>query len=180
MNAKTLLIIGALVAVAYGGWRMYAKGLQGKTTDQLFEMVAQGGAGGSAAKQEILIRAGSGRATGEDFRPRITHASKSVREVACEGCGKVKDFKAVKPLIEALKDDQVEVRIAAAGAFETIRVKEAVEHLLALLDDPSDAVRISASSALRSITGMGYSNKEKDKWRAWWTDNKNTFRVKEN
>lgn len=58
---------------------------------------------------------------------------------------------AVTPLIEALKDENPQVRSFAALALGEIRDKKAVEPLLEILDDPSPEVRMNAAYSLGEI-----------------------------
>lgn len=58
---------------------------------------------------------------------------------------------AVSPLIEALKDENPQVRSFAALALGEIRDTKAVEPLIEILDDPSPEVRMNAAYSLGQI-----------------------------
>lgn len=58
---------------------------------------------------------------------------------------------AIEPLIEALKSDDLTVRLIAASALGDIKDKSAVEPLIVLLKDKYAPVRFSAASALGKI-----------------------------
>ncbi|NUN49712.1 MAG: HEAT repeat domain-containing protein [Candidatus Brocadiae bacterium] len=180
-NGVKVGIVLALGGLGYGAWKLYVNKLGSKSESELFEMVAAGGARGSAGESELTLRASSGKTAVGVFRGRLTDPSPAVRILACRILGSQKDKDAAKGLLALLQDpkEDAEVKEAVCGAFVKIRVKEAVPPLLAHLDYTSETVRVAASEALRSITGQAYSNKEPDKWREWWESNKATFVVKE-
>ncbi|MEK7467235.1 MAG: HEAT repeat domain-containing protein [Planctomycetota bacterium] len=178
-NQKRFLIVLVIAAIAGGGYYFYSKGLKAKTDAQLFEMVAGGGSTASMAEAEISLRARG--STGADiFRAHLKDESPASRKAAIGALAIKKDKGSADALIALLNNpkEDAEVKAAACTAFVDIRVKEAVPVLMQMLEVKSEAVRIAASSALRSITGQSYSNKETDKWKIWWQDNSKTFEVK--
>ena len=74
-----------------------------------------------------------------------------VRKNAAEALGKIKDPRAVEPLIEALKDKDFRVRWNAAEALGEIGDPKAVKPLIAALKDENSGVRSSAAFALGEI-----------------------------
>jgi len=74
-----------------------------------------------------------------------------VRHYTAEALIKIKDAKAVEPLIQALKDEDYFVREAAARALGEIKDKRAVEPLLEALGDEWWNVRLDAAMALGKI-----------------------------
>jgi HEAT repeat protein len=69
-----------------------------------------------------------------------------VRQAAAEALGKIKDRRAVEPLIAALKDESFSVRQAAAEALGKIKDPRAVEPLSAALKDARNGdVRLAAA-----------------------------------
>jgi len=74
-----------------------------------------------------------------------------VRKNAAEALGKIKDPRAVEPLIEALKDKDFRVRWNAAEALGEIGDPKAVKPLIAALKDKDSTVRLYAAEALGKI-----------------------------
>ena len=73
-----------------------------------------------------------------------------VRSAAAKALGRTGDPSALGPLVDALKDADVEVRTNVTEALGRIGAN-AVEPLIATLEDPDDHVRIGAATALRQI-----------------------------
>ena len=61
------------------------------------------------------------------------------------------DARAVEPLIQALKDEEGDVRLIAAGALGHIGDAKAVEPLTKALKDKKKKVREAAKEALEKI-----------------------------
>ncbi len=74
-----------------------------------------------------------------------------VRRAAALALGKLKDPRAVEPLISALKDKDPEVRGAAVEALGELQASPAVELLISLLKDEDRNIRIEAIIALKNI-----------------------------
>jgi hypothetical protein len=84
-------------------------------------------------------------------------------------------------LKEKLKDDELEIRRAAALACAMKEQKEHVPRLIELLEDPEPPVARAAHAALKSLTGQDFgpaadaSRAEVKKcaaaWKAWWAKN---------
>ena len=75
----------------------------------------------------------------------------SARLGAAEALGDIGDATAVKPLIQALKDENSDVRMGVAWALGKIPDTTAVEFLIQALKDENRGVRSEAARALRDI-----------------------------
>ena len=73
------------------------------------------------------------------------------RRRAANALGKLGDKSAVEPLIQALKESDVQIRRAAAGALEKVGNAEAVEALIQSLKDTDKSVRLLSANALGKI-----------------------------
>ena len=89
-----------------------------------------------------------------------------VRKNAAEALGKIKDPRAVEPLITALKDEYSEVRWHAAWSLGEIQDPRAVEPLIEALKDEDSGVRLSAAWSLEKITKEHFG-REVAKWEEW-------------
>ena len=69
---------------------------------------------------------------------------------AANALGRIGDIRAVEPLIEALKDEDKEVRMEAADALGLIGDTRAIDPLQQLLEDES-GVRNHAANAIKKI-----------------------------
>jgi hypothetical protein len=88
-----------------------------------------------------------------------------------------------KTLRDKLKDDNLEVRRAAALACATKRERVLVPELIALLTDPEPPVARAAHQALKGLSGKDFGPDEdatraerraaRKKWQAWWNKAKN-------
>jgi HEAT repeat protein len=76
-----------------------------------------------------------------------------VRWQAAEQLGKVKDARAVDPLIDALGDGDEGVRREVTKALGEIGSTRAVEPLGGMLEDPDELVRLNTLTALEKIGG---------------------------
>mgnify|MGYP001578381448 CR=1 FL=1 len=97
-----------------------------------------------------------------------------VRVNAAGALGKIKDPRAIKPLIEALKDlnmDSNSLLKIVSALSET--GKPAVEPLIEVLKDKDSlgGFRGNAAWALRAITGQDFGE-DPAKWQEWWEKNK--------
>lgn len=79
-----------------------------------------------------------------------------VQEVAALALGEIGDSRAVKPLINALGDDNWEVRSSVAKALGKIGDDRAIQPLIEMLQDRSENVRWHAVQALEATTGESY------------------------
>ena len=82
-----LLILGA----AGGGYYLYTSKLKAKNDDQLFEMIAGGGAAGTAAEAELMLRAKTEKTTVATFRTHMNDAAPKSKIVAINGLAMKKD-----------------------------------------------------------------------------------------
>jgi HEAT repeat protein len=102
-----------------------------------------------------LVRQVALRALGQIWQlPRLAElgsSSRSMRREAVEALGKLRDARAVEPLIVALEDDDWWVRSGAARALRKLGDTRAVEPLIAVLRDEEELVRQHALRALGQI-----------------------------
>ena len=70
-----------------------------------------------------------------------------------EALGKIADEKAVKPLIQGLKDNRDHVRYMAAKGLKELGDSDAIEPMVILLKDENRYVRMMAVRALGAIGG---------------------------
>jgi HEAT repeat protein len=88
-----------------------------------------------------------GPAASDALLSALDHANRSVRYRAVAALGRMKEVRAVQPLIIRLKDEDEDVRAQAAEALANIREPRAIEPLVATLGDQS-WVRVHAEEAL--------------------------------
>jgi HEAT repeat protein len=117
--------------------------------------------------------------------------------------GKIKDPRAVEPLIAALRDRNHKVRVITVAVLGEIKDPRAVEHLIAALKDLNSEIRLKAIEALgktkepsavelligalkdeevqrsivvvlKELTG-NYFGFDQEKWHKWWEENKDTY-----
>jgi len=91
----------------------------------------------TARLREVITQLGSG--------------SPEDRRIAAEELGQLKAKSAVAPLLKALSDSQLAVRLAAAAALGAIGDKAAAPGLVTILDDGNPQVRKTAADALGAI-----------------------------
>ncbi|MBI3829354.1 MAG: HEAT repeat domain-containing protein [Planctomycetes bacterium] len=86
----------------------------------------------------------------------LTDKDEQVRGQVVAGLSKIKDPRAVNPLLNALKEEEkAGIRARAAAALGAIKEKTSLEPLMKLLDDEKDQrVRMSIASAVRAIRGQ--------------------------
>lgn len=98
-----------------------------------------------------------------------------VRQGAAWALGEIKDLRAIGPLIFAIKDKDLDVRLRAAKALVKIGTP-AVEPLIEALKDKDSYVRGNAAWGLRAITGQDFGG-DPAKWQEWWEKNKKETRT---
>jgi len=79
-----------------------------------------------------------------------------VNEVAALALGEIGDSRAVEPLINALGDENWEVRSTVAKALGKISDDRAIQPLINLLNDKNENVHWHAVQALEAIIGESY------------------------
>lgn len=102
----------------------------------------------------------------------------AVRWNAVQALAESGDPAVVPHLVPLLDDEDIWVRMAAAGALGDLAAIDAVEPLIRTLEDPETAVRERAMLSLRAITGRSFgfdpSGTESErakvvkKWSDWW------------
>ena len=78
-------------------------------------------------------------------------SSKKQRIQAIRVLGDLKDFQAIYPIIECLKDINPDVRIAAIYALKEFKDPKALQPIIELLNDNDSDVRIAAIEALKEF-----------------------------
>lgn len=73
------------------------------------------------------------------------------RAMAARELGRLKEGRAVRPLVTALIDPEPAVRAAAATALGELRIERARERLITLTDDPDPQVQESANNAIEEL-----------------------------
>ncbi|MBU0599589.1 HEAT repeat domain-containing protein, partial [bacterium] len=86
----------------------------------------------------------------DELIQKLKDGDSGVRWIAAEALGEIKDIRAIKPLILALKDEYLGVQMSAAGALVMIGTP-AVEPLITTLKDKNSDVRMFAAEALGEI-----------------------------
>ncbi len=92
----------------------------------------------------------------------LTDPSPGQRAIAASKLGAPKNHhpSSVEPLIEALQDEAIEVRAAAAKALGKLGDRRAIDPLQELLRDNQSSVRDAASEALQNAFGLSCSAAE--------------------
>ena|SRR6266446_6793363 len=83
------------------------------------------------------------------------------RAAAAAALGRIGDLRALKPLVEALKDPDAQPRVAAAAALGRIGDLRARASLVAALEDEVEYVRAAAAQALKAFDVARGSNDPK-------------------
>lgn len=99
---------------------------------------------------------------------------RDVRRGAVDALSVMKESQIVEPLIAALKDKDAYVRCSAAVGLSEIKDPRSVEYMIIVLSDENRDVQNCIESGLIKITGENYG-KDLEKWRQWWSQNKNSF-----
>lgn len=97
----------------------------------------------------------------------LTHPVNFVRWEAAKALQKVHDPRAVRPLLNALRNDEdLDVRLAAATALGQYRDAEVFGTLVGALSDRDYGVRQAAADSLATLTGQGFGV-DAPAWLAW-------------
>jgi hypothetical protein len=97
----------------------------------------------------------------------------SIRRYAAWTLGRLRDPRAVEPLIDALQDKDREVRLTAAWSLGKLKDFRAVEPLINLLKDRDFENQVIVFRALQEITeGRGASSSLYEEWQKWWEENR--------
>ena len=90
--------------------------------------------------------------------------SAAARAAAAKSLGALKIKSATVPLIRALDDGAVKVRLNAINSLRKLKAKQAVNRLADLLEDENQMVRSRAHKALKDITGKRHAA-QRNLWR---------------
>jgi HEAT repeat protein len=107
---------------------------------------ALGAIGGKRAA-ELLIAAFEDQ-EGKGEQPKVPEARISRRRAAATALGKIRDARAVLPLVKALQDKDSLLRKAAVLALGQIGDKRAIKPLTAVLEDQDGSIKQAAAEAL--------------------------------
>ncbi len=111
------------------------------------------------------------------FLSKLTSKSWEDRVRAIDLLARSKDKSLVPAIVANLRHERWQVRVAAAEAFRTLRVKEAIEPLIAQLEIEGKARVVRAIvQTLTRLTGQKLFDDAK-LWRQWWMHNKATFKI---
>ena len=78
-----------------------------------------------------------------------------------------------------LDNSDYRIRQVVVELLGKIPDKQIVQILIDTLDDGDKYVRASAAKELRRISGQTFTSDEKDKWQAWWNENREGFHLPE-
>lgn len=108
---------------------------------------------------------------------RLKDENAAIRKYAARSLVYTYDPRAVEPLIEALKDKNKDVRVAAVvslGYFYYRDKPRIIESLIAALKDEDKDVRMRIDDVLQGRTLYSFDGNHK-KWKEWWEKNKERF-----
>lgn len=91
-------------------------------------------------------------------------------------CGYSIDARAVEPLINALKDSDMNTRMNAASALGGTKDPRAVKPLIDVLNDFLQNTQSNAAKSLTQITGEDFGT-DQTKWTQWWEQNRGTLQA---
>ncbi len=112
---------------------------------------ASGRGGGERAKRAaIRALAKIGKPAIGPLVNTILNRGESIfrRASAAEALGLIGSRRAAKPLLRAMNDSSIDVRLHALVSLSRLREKSAVPHIVSALSDESGGVRVNAASAL--------------------------------
>ncbi|MFA5331171.1 MAG: HEAT repeat domain-containing protein [Methanoregula sp.] len=107
----------------------------------------------SVREQVMLALVDTGKAATESLEDAMSNPTWQARYRAAEALGKIADEKAIKPLIQGLRDNRDHVRYMAAKGLKSIGDLDAVDPLVTLLKDENRFVRLMAVRTLSAIGG---------------------------
>jgi len=90
--------------------------------------------------------------------------SSAARAAAAKTLGVLRAKSATVPLIRALDDREVKVRLNSINSLRKLKAKQAVSRLADLLEDDNEMVRSRAHKALKDLTGKRHAA-ERNLWR---------------
>ncbi len=98
----------------------------------------------------------------------LGNGNQDVVKLSAQALAQVGDQQAVEPLIEIVKADSVQPKLAAIRALGELKASQAIDPLLAALDDNNSMVQDYAMQSLQQITGQKLGRKAAD-WQQWLT-----------
>ena len=115
-------------------------------------LIEASGRGGGERAKRAAIRA-LARIGKPAIRPLINTMLSSGESIfrrasAAEALGLIGSRRALKPLLRAMKDSSIDVRLHALVSLSRLKEKSAIPYLVRALSDESGGVRVNAASAL--------------------------------
>ncbi|MFP4052416.1 MAG: HEAT repeat domain-containing protein [Phycisphaerae bacterium] len=128
------------------------------------------------AVAEAIARQGGGRKEFiEPLMAMLTGDEPGVRGSAALALATYNNHGVTKSLIKIALNEQAdrEVRVATIEAMQGLLDKTAVDTLVKLLSDSDSAVQAAALKTLANLTNISAFGNDVDRWKRWWTRNKN-------
>lgn len=115
-------------------------------------------------KLVLLVLARYGTPLLEFLLPLYQWHPMPLRIAAIQALGYIRDPRAVDSLVEAMRDESVELRKMCAWALGEIRDPQALPSLILLLEDPNIKIQIEGIRALGKLQDQRASQPLLDKW----------------
>ena len=130
--------------------RVLVKARQSRAIPKLLKMMESGVSDYALTGRALRLLGHTGLA--EEMLELLKHPHPLERQIAVEALGGFGDERAVGPVIEAVRDDDYELRASAARALGHLGDTRAVQPLVDMLDDPEHWV---VTEAVRSLKYLG-------------------------
>ncbi len=149
----SLWVTGWLVAWFVGGFVASTVGVAQEEVARLIEQLGSEDRAKAGQAIEALVK--MGKPAVDPLIQALKHANPTVRSNAATALGRIKDRRALEPLIGVLeKDPHPSVRLVAALALADLGDKGAIPALKkASLEDPDSTTRIIAHVVLKVLEG---------------------------
>lgn len=128
----------------------------------------------ASRQQEIIERLQKAKATGKSNDHHTLALAKAIPKLSGNAKDKARTAlaerisrEATKTLLECLKSEDAEVRLASARAAALKQDVDATPGLIPLLSDSDANVGAAAYDALKDVTGKDFG-KSPDPWKEWW------------
>jgi HEAT repeat protein len=108
--------------------------------------------------------------------PLCADSEPGVRCAALEGLAKLKSELVVAPALTGLSDPERLIRTSSIVALTNVRHQSAVEPLIERIQVEEGRLVTDIAEALANLTGKEFGP-EPDKWKAWWAENKNGYKL---
>ena len=179
VNWRALVALAVVAVAGYFAYQKFWAGAQQRSKLPMAQLLA-GYESSSMLDRELTYKELKERsvksgaldpATLRSWFPKKEQAPETYK-VACEMLGRIRDRKAVDPLVKDLLHPKVEIRIGATRYFQQAPSRRAFEPLLKNLNNDSSDLRKETADAVENMaamtaTGVRYRT-DVDKWRTWW------------